>query len=585
MTQAKKSSASIAPPPITPAEPGANLFVWSVWAILLLGGLGFVSRFGPEVPVEDDYALVPALTGDQAITLNWLWSMHNEHRVPVPRLLLLAAHWISGDDFRAGMFVSVLAVGLLAAVFLLLIRWVRGFSSYADALFPLLLMHWGHHSNFLWSWQVSFTVAVGFLGLISAAILAFQKLRTKILIIVSVGLGLALLIGFGAHGLAFVPALLLWLFGLTVFRKNHDRWAACLAILPALCMLGLYFWGYERPVEFADPPNLIAAWRTLLQFYATGFGPIAGKAWMLGGWSMIALAASAFFLLLRAAWLWPEERATALGLAALLLGFLPLALGLAWGRASLGPLAGLEPRYVTLMAPLPCFVVLVWTRYARPSAARFLSMLIFASSCVLLWPNTQIGLEAGQSQKARSDAVLADIRSGLPPYRIIQRNSPWLSTSHDKLTPNFEGLRRTKIGPFARMRPDPPMVEVPLTLHPSFRSLARWEGSTNTIEATGVDPWVQFRLLEPREVAGVRIVYSHDNGLNTSPWFKLLWRRPNQATFPDDQSYQRWSMPTGPDQTIKAWIDSPVAEFRIQPDNRPCWFQIKEMVLLVLEND
>lgn len=580
MSQVLGSSTSNTPPSIRSLEPGASLFVWSVWAVLLLAGLGFVFQFGPEVPVEDDYALVPALTGDQAMTLEWLWSLHNEHRVPVPRLLLLAAYWMTGNDFRAGMFVSVLTISLLAAVLIGLNRWVRGFAIYADALFPMLLLHWGHHSNFLWSWQVSFTVAVFVLGLITVGIV-LQGSRIRTQAIALMGLELAILVGFGAHGLAFVPALLIWLFVLTIVQKKSDRWVACMAMLPASLLLGLYFWGYERPDEFADPPDLGAVWQTFLQFFATGFGPIAGEAWFFCGWLMIALATSSFFLLLRAAWFQPDDRASALGLAALLSGFVPLGLGLAWGRASLGQSAGLEPRYVTLMALLPCFVVLVWTRYAKSSSARFLSMMIFVSSCVLLWPNTQIGLQAARGQKERSDAVLADIRSGLPPYRIIARNTPWLSTSHDKLTPNFQALQREKIGPFARMRSDPPMVEIPLALNPSFLSLARWDGSTKTIDATGVDPWVQFRLAEPSEVAGLRIVYSHDNGSRTSPWFKLLWRRPDQAAFPKDQIYQRWTMPTGPDQSITAWIDSPVAEFRMQPDNRPCRFQIQEVVLLI----
>ena len=108
------------PPPLAePREPGARAFVWIIWLVLVIAGLGFVLRFGPQVPIGDDYAIVSTLTGDRPITLGWLWSLHNEHRLPLHRLVLLSAYRVSGNDFRAGMVATVIALGLASAALMI----------------------------------------------------------------------------------------------------------------------------------------------------------------------------------------------------------------------------------------------------------------------------------------------------------------------------------------------------------------------------------------------------------------------------------------------------------------------------------
>src|SRR5271157_264438 len=92
---------------------GAPLFVWGVWALMLLTVLAFVGTYSANIPFWDDFDYVRALTGEQPITVTWLWAPHNEHRVPVPKSILLGLYRLSGD-FRAAMFFNVLALGALA---------------------------------------------------------------------------------------------------------------------------------------------------------------------------------------------------------------------------------------------------------------------------------------------------------------------------------------------------------------------------------------------------------------------------------------------------------------------------------------
>ena len=57
---------------------------WSVWLAMFVAAVAFVAQYASNVPSWDDWDMVPTLTRNQPITWNWLWSQHNEHRVPLP---------------------------------------------------------------------------------------------------------------------------------------------------------------------------------------------------------------------------------------------------------------------------------------------------------------------------------------------------------------------------------------------------------------------------------------------------------------------------------------------------------------------
>ena len=49
------------------------------------------------------------------MTVSWLWSQHNEHRIPLPRLLMLGIYRLK-PDFRVPMFVNVFLMAVLSAL-------------------------------------------------------------------------------------------------------------------------------------------------------------------------------------------------------------------------------------------------------------------------------------------------------------------------------------------------------------------------------------------------------------------------------------------------------------------------------------
>ena len=123
---------------------GAALFVWTIWALMVLAALVYVSVNGADVPFMDDWNMVPVLVKDEPVTFGWLWSEYNGHRLPLPKFVLLALYRLTSSDFRAGMYLNVLALGALAFVLIRTAGFLRGRVSYADAFFPLALLHWGH---------------------------------------------------------------------------------------------------------------------------------------------------------------------------------------------------------------------------------------------------------------------------------------------------------------------------------------------------------------------------------------------------------------------------------------------------------
>ena len=140
---------------------GASVIVLMILALTLISAIGFVAAYGANVPFGEDWeVMAPVLAGKQAITLQWLWSQSNEHRVPLPKLLLLGLSKLANSDFRAGMFFNVLALGAVSLAMIRAASRIRGRMSYCDCFFPLVFLHWGHFENLLWSWQVQFVPPV-----------------------------------------------------------------------------------------------------------------------------------------------------------------------------------------------------------------------------------------------------------------------------------------------------------------------------------------------------------------------------------------------------------------------------------------
>jgi hypothetical protein len=573
------------------SEPGASLFVWSAWGIMLIVAFIYVARFGPDVPLWDDYAVIPQLSGVQPVTPQWLWSQHSEHRIPLARLILLGTFQMTGANPRAVMFLIVGLLALVAGLLIVAARKALGGSGYSDAFLPIVLLNLGHHENFLWAIQVTYVLPVVLLGIVMALIVrSAHGPGPGGLIVASICLALMPLCNAG--GLAFIPAMSLWLWWLAFFSTkpaansghpqppSRSRTLSILALsAPAVVLSVLYFKGYEAPKHHAAPGGPAAAARASVQFLAMALGRPGVVLWPWSGFLVLGLLAGSAGVL---AWAWATrsaERARVVGLACILGAVVSLALGTGWGRSGQDLLAGLQPRYTTLAAPALLVAYFVFACHGPRCTRELVPMALFAGSCVLLWPNTADALSAGRKSGVQAAAFDRDLASGTPLFRLVRRYTPFLHPSQEALHESLGMLRQAGIGRYRSLQDDPPFQEIPVDRSPAEVHLARW--NQGDVEVTGPDPWLKFDLPSPAPVCGIRLHYSHANPEGAPARFRIAWRRGADRGFPPEQQYANWNLPTGANRSTTIWVDDVVSQFRIQPDNRPCRFSISELTLLV----
>ncbi|WP_406694875.1 hypothetical protein V5E97_27915 [Singulisphaera sp. Ch08] len=561
-------------------EPGAKTFAWGVWAMMTFGAIAFVAHYRTDVPTWDDYHMVPAVVGAQQVTPEWLWEQTNEHRIPVPKLALVAFGRAAGGDIRVGMFLSVAAMSALAAAMIALVGRMGDGPRASDAFFPVLLLHPGHAANFLWSFQITplLPTALATFFLIP---IAGQRSWPGPRIAAVAGVGLAILPLCGGNGVVFVPPLALWLIAAATaeFKSGRTRRGAMItmATLPGLALTAAYFRGFH-PVLHPEPPGgALDGLRTAVQFLAVGVGEPAAWAWPWSGVATIGLLGLAVAWVVRAGATRPWERPRAVGLAAFLAGVAALALAVGWGRGWASDRAGFADRYIAMADPAWCWLAVAVRLYAPPALGRIVANVLFALVCVLAWPNAEVGLRHALERKAQAEALARDVRDGLAPFQIVRRHTPYLHPNQNEAARLLPILRKARVGPFGALADDPPFREVPLPLNPVTLQMVRWEGFT--AHATGVDPLITFALASPRYVAGIRIKYSHTNAQGAPARFQISWKGPGEA-YNDDRRHANWNFPTGNNKEATIWVDGVIDRFRIQPDNQPCDFQVAEITLL-----
>ena len=192
------------------SRPAAGAFVWGLWALLFAAALLFVHRFVTNVPLWDEWLFVPYLTGQKPITWSWLWEQHNEHRIPLPKLIALLLSKVTGNAYRSGAFFTVIALGTTAACMMVVARRLRGYVSFADGFFPLALLHWGHNICLLWGIELYFALTILIPALFLFVVITRRDGLSLRRAILAWGCIVCLAMT-GPCGLAFVPPLATWL--------------------------------------------------------------------------------------------------------------------------------------------------------------------------------------------------------------------------------------------------------------------------------------------------------------------------------------------------------------------------------------
>ena len=149
------------PPPAAPdlRERRTRAFVWGMWALMTFVAMCVLFSYGRNIGMAEDWHMVAPLSGNERSLASWTWSQNNEHRVPLPRVILLTVLKITNGDFRAGMVLNVLTLAGMAAAMMLTVRALRGGrSSLVDTIFPILFLNIGNWENMFWAWQFTFVL-------------------------------------------------------------------------------------------------------------------------------------------------------------------------------------------------------------------------------------------------------------------------------------------------------------------------------------------------------------------------------------------------------------------------------------------
>jgi len=556
---------------------------------MLILAIFFVRDYGSMVPFWDDWNYVPCLTGEQPVSISWLWAQASEHRFPLPKLILVSALKLSGADFRVGMYLNVLAMAGLALGFILAARAVRGRTACADAFFPIVLLHRGHADSFLWGSVNTYVTPTVLVGLLLILIVT-RRGRLSPATAGLFGLGLLGLGLSGANGLIYVPTLTTWLTwsGLCYWRDGGwslGRGTAPVALLGAalaLSVVGLYFVGFHR-ISFSpagyQSTGLWDFLRGVTIFLAMNFGVAARPLWrglgpLLGGLVVVCgVCLIAGIRRNRSA-----ERAREFGLLAFLAGCLMLALALAWGRASWGPESILQCRYTSMAVPLLCGIYFIWETNG-PARVRSLGRGgLFILVLALVPLNWSLGNAIAIETNGWRRSLDRDLQSQMPVYLLVKRNDR-LFPFHDIMQNYLLSLHRAGFRSYRNVGENPPFREVALPLVASAtHGVEWWDGRGRAI---GHDPHLVFDLPEPTLVCGIRVRCRVSNDQGMCSHFQVEWRERGREDFTRERTYVHYMLLPDRAGVVLCWTDARIDQIRIRPDNQRCEFSIQDITLLL----
>jgi hypothetical protein len=566
----------------------AALFVWGVWGLMVLAALGYVAKYAINVPYADEWdTVVPVITGEEPLSLHYLWKQQNEYRIPLIKVILVGLAKLTHCDFRAGMYASVLSLAATSFLLLIAIRRIRGCLSCLDAIFPLTTLHLGQYENLLMGSQLCYILPVLFLAALLAVVVG-RRAAATVWGTAVVGLALLCLPLCGASGVVVVPGLALWLGATGIAeaflrpqaRKGLGFTKVALA-LGALLLVAAYLYHFERPGYHPSSPSLRATASATLQVLAMALGIApAWTFWPYSGVVLPVLLAPTLVLLAATGWRQLGERGRCAGLLIFLLAVLSLCVAVGAGRAGLGDRSGLAPRYLVFALPLLWWAYLVWDLYGPPLFQDGARMSLFTVTAAALLLNTSLGWERGQERHQALLAFQHGLSSGQPAPILAVAHAPDLFPwSPERLAHRIESLARAKVGKFRALQ------------EMAYTQLAcpTTPGRTNQMvvdgggwRGTGPDPYLVFGLGARRHVLGVRLQYRLDNGGQPAK-SQVYWRDGSRGDgFSEDRRTYHFALKTDPTSaTAIIPINDTIDEIRIDPDERPCRFQIEGLWLLL----
>jgi hypothetical protein len=431
---------------------GSPIVAWTALVLASILALGFAVRHAPVAPYwVDEWRHVPVVTGHRPLTLEWLLAFHNEHRIPLPKLIWLAVERISGFDARWGAALNVAVLTGASALLLLGLRNFRGRTVWTDAVVPLLYLHLGHWHNMTWPFQIAFMLHALFVSLLLFVLLSLKGAPSP-LSAVLFGAGLVALTLCGAPGLP-VAVLLggwwMWRLGRAGRPVQHGLVAA------ALLLAAAHFLGTRPPSTIPPSPGPGSSLLVGLQCLAGSIGPLGATTWPFSGILALIALALTVGMFLRAVHRNPESPAGGLLLALAGLGVMVVMIGHA--RAGETASAGFTLRYVTLSTLFPFLAVVAADMVDLPAGKAAARAAIVGLLAVGYLPGAFQAVDMADLRREAGAALVRDVEAGLPVRMVAVEHGFWCPTDPGALESGLAALAEARQSLYRRVAPPAPV--------------------------------------------------------------------------------------------------------------------------------
>jgi len=567
------------------------------WASLLATAC-YIAAFASAFPHDDDWEVLPFTLGIPQyfpVTWEWLWSPHNEHRILLPRLLWIGLVRVFGPDPRVLIWLDVALLALTAAVFLRVVRNVRGRTAVTDVLIPVALLGLGQYCNSLWAFQVMWFLPI-LLFAVSAWAMTRRGAAGSAILAVACTIPMTLS---GGPGLLLAAPILAWSFARAAWlwrvpaasgaRQRRGATAVLALGLASLACIVLYCQGLDRSADNGPlQPGLVL--QGCVQLLSVAVGPADGADLQVVGGILAGIVGGAVALLCAVGWR-REHRATAAGVAAVLGATLALATVISWGRGPRTLGACWLPRYTlpaSLFFPAVQLALAVAVQGRRRWPAQVLSIGMLAVLAWRLPANVQQAIRHGQETTNAYRALEADIRSRVPAMTIARRHYAAVFNWPKAVPRVVDFLRMMDYADFGPFRD--PAVTLDLTpeqlvaqavaLQPVTLVQATFADGRGV--ATGDDNQLWFRLPASVRAAEVQlqIAVLPDNGQDAT--CELFWTRAADVATWDHEVEFRLMRSEEPQTVVVSLGGHEMNWLRLDPANATCRFRIDAITLMVL---
>ncbi len=396
--------------------------VFATWAFMTASACLFVARHGYNLPRLDEWEFVTVVCGNEG-GAKWVFARHNEHRFPLARAVFLGLHAATGQNFRAGMWLTVVLLSVSAAAIGLTARRIRGRSALIDLFIPVLLLNAGHAENLTMGYQIAFTLTVSFLTVFLVAVGWADRLGVRGVAgacgVATLGVALG-----GGVGWAFAPGLGLFTLGRVAAACRSSprpyRSAVTLSLLPLLASLYVAASAIELALGGGTRTGNDAgtALRVAFDFWTVALGGAGQVGYPLPGLVAIGCVGEALLATVVTLTARPAERVPAAGFAAVILGAVALSAVIGVTR----PL-GNESRYATFGGLALCATIVA---SARPRDTGLVvgpgALLLPAVAAAIAWQDWRVGQGFAETHEVRTAMLNRDVRLGLPVNVLAERH-------------------------------------------------------------------------------------------------------------------------------------------------------------------